>query len=142
MNAPKVIQPHRCWDGLLGCEQHRPDHDFRFHPHLCLACVDGICMKYNINRSDVGILSLILHEDARLYRGARHDGADKDLIRKMEYGRPQYIHQIVSIIKSAGDDGGHIKSKMKTFRDWFNAQVGIGIEKPIEASAALPVGDR
>lgn len=125
----KVERPWRCWDGLHGCEQHRPRHDFRFHPLLCLLCVDGVCMRYGVQRSDVELLTLILSMDSGLYRTARYFKASEDKLRALDAGRVTYIPHLLREVKPLGRDTAAVQVKIRAYQDWFMDQAGVSLPK-------------
>ena len=117
---PKPIQPLRCWGGMLGCEQPRERHDFRFHPHLCLSCVDSICALYSAPRSDIDMLTLLLHVDASMYRQAKYENVPSEKIAVLAAGRANYIPRLLSSVKA-----GEAERKGNSFRTWFREQAGM-----------------
>lgn len=134
-NDKPMPQPLRCWDGVFGCEQHKPPNDFRFHPLLCLSCVEGLCLHYSVPRGDIELLTALLSMDAGLYRTARYFKAPAEKISALNAGRDRYIPQLLNAIK-AMRNRHEIEAKGKAFRDWWFAQAEIEFPKEAEHNAS------
>lgn len=123
----KIVQKGRCWDGLLGCEEHKFKGEFRYHPLLCDGCAYAIADAYGVPRSDVELLTLLLHMDAGLYRSAKYLHANADKVTALEKGRGIYLKQLFTSVKAAGGNSKKVEAKIRAFRDWFHAEAEIEV---------------
>jgi hypothetical protein len=130
-------QPHRCWDGLLGCEQQFDKRAFRLHPLLCERCSQGVALRFSISYSDIEFMTMLLAQDASLYRTAAYFGANKDKVRTMELRRDHYLGELFQAVRAAKDPK-KVAAVGKSYRDWFFQQVGL--EFPNERAKPAPKG--
>ena len=134
-----AIQPVRCWDGILGCEQTFDKGSFKAHPLLCDRCADGVALRFGISRSKVELMTLLIAVDAGLYRSAAYLKADQEKIRVLESQRDRYLRGLYETIAKIGEkDSEKHKTTMKNFREWFYDQAGI--EKPKPKAGVMPKG--
>lgn len=126
----KIVQKGRCWDGLLGCEEHKFKGEFRYHPLLCDGCAYAIADAYGVPRAEVEMLTLLLHMDAGLYRSAKYLNANPDKVEALGKGREVYIRNLFASVKAAGGNAEKVKAKIRAYRDWFHAEAEIEVEKP------------
>ncbi len=138
------VAPHRsrCWDGTLGCEQNKPESEFRFHKTLCNSCVTAISSQYGINSSDISTLALLIYADSGLFKLAKYQNAMPDKLEALRRGQEIRIKQLLDSLKSMGGDSKRIESETMAYRKYFLAQAGLNqIKTPVSASHGLPTGD-
>lgn len=131
----------RCWDGLIGCEQNKPETEFRWHPLICSQCCAATSARYGFKQSDIGYLSLLLSVDASLIRELAYAKAPRDKIDGLKRGQEIHLKRLHESILKANGDQGKVKTTMVNYREWFREQA-FGEHVHIPADSSLPTADR
>lgn len=131
----------RCWDGTLGCEQSKAEHEFRWNPRICNACTLAISMRFGVKQSDFDFLALLLAADAGLFRSAKYQGAQPEKLTMLRHTQETTIKYLLESIQKLGGDSHKIETKVMNYRKWFFEQAGLTTKEPVIASHGLPVGD-
>lgn len=132
----------RCWDGLLGCEQHKPETEFRWHTLICNQCVAATSARFGFKQSDFGFLSLLIACDASLMREVVYERAAPEKVEALKRGQEIQLKHLHDLIVKDGADQDKVKATMKRYRAWFRRSAfGLSSDVAVKADS-LPVADR
>lgn len=115
----------RCWDGLIGCEETKPNHEFKWHTRICNSCVHAVSARFGIAQSHFDALALLIHSDASLFRQAKYFGADKAKVAALQAGQELHLKRLLESIQANVGNDGKNRETMARYREWFRATAGI-----------------
>lgn len=134
----------RCWDGTMGCEQHKPETEFRWHTLICNQCVAATSARFGMKQTDFGFLSLLIFSDACLFREVVYEKAPSEKVDALKRGQEQQLRHLHEKIQM--DDKGDpekVQARMRKYRAWFR-DTAFGRVSPVHVASdsALPTADR
>lgn len=135
------VSRFRCWDGTIGCEQHKPEAEFRWHKMLCNQCCAATSARYGMKQSDIGYLSLLIFCDAGLYREMAYAKAPAGNIEILKRGEEGRINHLFGEITKPGMKPNEVEKRIMNYRKWFRDEA-FGRREPIRTDSALPTADR
>lgn len=135
--APQVsahggFQPHRCWDGHIGCLEQKMNGAFRYHRLICDSCSTQYAARYGIMPSDISILTLTLAMEASLLNSCVANGAAPHRMKFLRDTEEERVKNLVALLLSVWKGKDAAVNVGRTYMDYRKSVYrDAGVTQPV-----------